>query len=171
MDLAIFRKLDEIFHKLTSIEKRMTRLEDKVDESLLITRNHLVRIKNKQELSDSSVLLGSPYNDLSPQQSWSIFNNQEIDFIIIDVSDLNYPNRIEGAKRIPLEELSSRLSELPAGSFPVLVISERGIRSIKACELLVKKGYFNTNNISGGHECWPGHPQNQAPKPPVISAA
>ena len=78
-----------------------------------------------------------------------IFNNQEIDFIIVDVSDLNYPNRIEGAKRIPLEELTSRFSELPAGSFPVLVISERGIRSIKACEILVKKGYFNTNNISG----------------------
>jgi len=171
MDLQIFRKLDEIFHKLTSIEKRMSRLEDKMDESLLITRNHLVRIKNKQELSDSSVLLGSPYNDLSPQLSWSIFNNQEADFVIVDVSDLNYPNRIEGAKRIPLEELTARLSELPAGSFPIMVISERGIRSIKACEILVKKGYFNTNNISGGHECWPGHPQNKVPLPPSIKVA
>ena len=101
MDLQIFRKLDEIFHKLTKIEKRMSRLEDKMDESLLITRNHLVRIKNNQELSDSSVLLGSPYNDLSPQQAWSVFNNQELDFIVVDVSSLNYPHRVDGAKKFP----------------------------------------------------------------------
>ena len=79
---------------------------------------------------------------------------------MVDVSQLSYSRTIKEAKRIPLEELASRISELPTGSFPIMVISEQGIRSIKACEILVKKGYFNTNNISGGHECWPGHKSN-----------
>tara|TARA_B100000927_G_C16254346_1_gene384825 strand:- start:154 stop:681 length:528 start_codon:yes stop_codon:yes gene_type:complete len=161
MELQIFRKLDEISYKISEVDKRITRIENKIDESLMITRNHLVRVKNKQQITDSSILLGSPYNDLAPQQAFSIFNNEEIDFVLVDVSTLNHSQMISGAKKIPLEELASRVSELPSGSFPIMVISEKGIRSIKACEILVTKGFFNTNNISGGHQCWPGHKEDK----------
>jgi rhodanese-related sulfurtransferase len=45
-----------------------------------------------------------------------------------------------------------------------MIISENGLRSIQACELLIKKGFFNINNISGGHEFWPGHTKEITPK-------
>ena len=57
MELKIFKKLDEIAYKLKAIEKKIDHIENKVEESLMITRNQLVRIKNHQELSDSSILL------------------------------------------------------------------------------------------------------------------
>ena len=64
--------------------------------------------------------------------------------------------QLEGSIRIPLEELATRYSELQSKTTPILIISEKGLRSIQACELLVKKGYFNINNISGGYQFWPG---------------
>ena len=55
----------------------------------------------------------------------------------------------------PLEELNMRYAEIPNRTTPILVISEVGLRSIKASELLVKKGFYNVNNVSGGYRYWP----------------
>ena len=48
-----------------------------------------------------------------------------------------------------------------------MIISENGLRSIQACEMLVKKGFFNINNISGGYEFWPGNEKNKPDSNPV----
>jgi rhodanese-related sulfurtransferase len=115
-------------------------------------------VKNGEEIDDSMILMGRPYNDISPQKAWSIYNNPNIDFIVIDVTTKSFDKklRLEEALHIPLEELNVRFAEVPSKTTPILVISENGLRSIQACELLVKKGFFNINNISGGYEFWPG---------------
>ena len=48
MELQIFKKLNEISYKLSEVDKRISRMENKVDESLMITRNHLVRVKTSK---------------------------------------------------------------------------------------------------------------------------
>ncbi len=80
-----------------------------------------------------------------------------MDFIILDVTKADYSPaaRLKGIIKIPLEELASRYAEIQNKTTPILIISECGLRSIKACELLVKKGFFNVNNISGGYKFWP----------------
>ena len=88
-----------------------------------------------------------------------------MDYILLDVSEKTYqpPLHLNGVIRIPLEDLNYRFAELQSKTLPLLIISENGLRSIQASELLVKKGFFNINNISGGYEFWPGKNSEQNP--------
>ena len=157
MDLKSFQMLEFINSRLNNIEKNIARIDEKLDFSITLQRNHLVRVKNGEELDDSMILMGRPYNDISPQKAWSIYNNPNIDFFVLDVTSKSFKGqKLEEALHVPLEELHIRFVEIPSKTVPLLVISENGLRSIQACELLVKKGFFNINNISGGYEFWPG---------------
>lgn len=156
MDLKSFQMLEFINSRLSNIEKNIARIDEKLDFSIMLQRNHLVRIKNGEEIDDTMILMGRPYNDLTPERAFKIYNNPNLDFFILDVSQKTFDHkRLEDAVSIPLEELHIRFSELPSKTIPILIISENGLRSIQACELLVKKGFFNINNISGGYQFWP----------------
>ena len=157
MSLQLFQMLEFMNNRLSNIEKNITRLEEKLDFSIALQRNHLIRIKNGEELNDNMILYGRPYNDLGPQQAYEITQNPDADYILLDVSGKEYKAQapIEESVHIPLEELDRRYAEIQSRTLPILVISEKGVRSIQACEKLVRKGFFNINNISGGHEFWP----------------
>ena len=149
--------LEFINNRLTNIEKNIAKIDDKIEFGLSLQRNFLIRIKNGEDIEDSTILLGRPYNDLSPAKAYSIYKNPDADFIILDVSSKNFNAvvRPKGSVHIPLEELNTRYAELQSKTTPILVISEDGLRSILACETLVKKGHYNVNNISGGYKFWP----------------
>lgn len=157
MDLKAFQMLEFINNRLSNIEKNIVKIDEKLEFSLSIQRNHLIRIKNGEEINDSMILLARPYNDLTPHSAYSIYQNPDADFIILDVSpkDFTPAHALNGSIKIPLEELSSRYVEIQNKTTPIMVICEDGLRSILACELLVRKGYFNINNISGGYKYWP----------------
>ncbi|MBT5093532.1 MAG: rhodanese-like domain-containing protein [Halobacteriovoraceae bacterium] len=157
MDLKAFQMLEYINNRLNNIEKNIANLDEKIEFSIQLQRNHLIRIKHGETVDDNMILMGQPYNDLSPKSSYSVYKNADMDYIIVDVShEKSKPKvHIEGVIRIPLEELVTRYSELQTKTTPILIISEKGLRSIQACELLVKKGYFNINNVSGGYHFWP----------------
>lgn len=154
--LKIFQKLETMESKLENIENNITRLDEKMDHAIALLRNQLIKVKNNEELSDNNILYGRPYNELTPQQASKLYNNIDASFIILDVSESTYtpPKKLNGLIRIPLESLRERYSELQSKTIPILVISERGVRSISACEYLIKKGYFNVNNVAGGYQFW-----------------
>jgi rhodanese-related sulfurtransferase len=157
IELKILTLLESLDQRLTNIEKNINRLDEKLDFSISLQRNHLIRVKNGQDIDDSMILYGRPYNDLTPQRAFEIYNDPNKDFVLIDVSHQGTPpnDLLPGSLHFPLEELNNRCHEILNKTIPILVISERGLRSIQACELLIKKGFFNLNNISGGHEFWP----------------
>jgi rhodanese-related sulfurtransferase len=159
MTLKIFQSLEFLNNRLSNIERNIARLEEKLDFSLAIQRNHLIRIKNGPSINDEAILFSRPYNDITPQQAYDIFQDANQDFIILDVSEKNFKPKtvVTGSVHIPLENLATQYAEITSKTTPILVISENGLRSILACEMLIKKGFFNLNNISGGHEFWPGH--------------
>lgn len=165
MDLKIFQMLEFMNSRLSNIEKNINRMEEKLDFSIMLQRNHLIRVKNGEEIDDQTILLGRPYNDLSPHRAFQIYSNPNLDYILLDVSEKTYqaPIQLNGVIRIPLEDLHFRFAELQSKTLPLLIISENGLRSIQASELLVKKGFFNINNISGGYEFWPGRNSEQNP--------
>ncbi|MBK26447.1 MAG: hypothetical protein CME70_20780 [Halobacteriovorax sp.] len=157
MSINILQTLEFINNRLSNIENNIARMEDKLDFSIQLQRNHLIRIKNGEEIDDNMVLMGRPYNDLNPSKAYSIYNNPDHDFILVDVSAVDYQGKkIEGSIHIPLEELGRRYAEIQSRTLPVLIVSEQGLRSIQASEMLVKKGFFNINNVSGGLKFWPG---------------
>ena len=156
MDLKIFQLFDFINNRLANIEKNISRIDEKLDFSVQLQRNHLIRVKNGEMIDDNMILMGLPYNDLSPNRAYEIYQDPDMDFLILDVSSLGAKiKRFDEAIHIPLEELKNRYMELQNKTTPILVISEQGLKSIQACEFLVKKGFFNINNISGGYKFWP----------------
>ncbi|MBX6353912.1 MAG: rhodanese-like domain-containing protein [Thermoflavifilum sp.] len=63
---------------------------------------------------------------------------------------------IDGFRNIPLGQLRSRLGELDRDK-PVVVMCHSGMRSTQAARLLVKHGFSDVRNLSGGIAAWNAH--------------
>ncbi len=159
------RKFNNIFAQLQHFEAEINRLEEKVlqlnqkiDQMVQIERNHLIRVKNHEEISDEFINQGRRYQDLSPEKAWKLYCNKDFDFILLDVSSKDFkPMReIPEVQHIPWEELPNRFFEISSKTTPILIISEEGTNSILACEFMVKRGFYNCSNVSGGYKHWKG---------------
>jgi rhodanese-related sulfurtransferase len=154
----IFAQLQDFEKNIGDLEERILQLEQRIEQLIQIERNHLIRVKNHEEISDEFIYHGRRYQDLSPEKAWKLYCNKDFNFILLDVSAKDYgPERkIPEALHIPWEEFHDRFYEIASKTSPLLVISEDGTNSVLACEFLVKRGYFNCNNISGGYKHWKG---------------
>lgn len=76
--------------------------------------------------------------------------------VLVDVrSDKEWSaGHADGAVHIPLDQLSDRMSELPAGT-PVVTVCHSGVRSAMAARKLAAQG-FTVSSIRGGMIAW-GH--------------
>jgi rhodanese-related sulfurtransferase len=144
--------------RLSHLEQQVEMLSAKLDHFQNLEKTHMLRIKNGEELSDDFIIKGSCYYDLSPEKAYEIYNNNDKDFILLDVSKDDYKPIADFPEvtKISMEELTNRIHELPNKTTSIMVISENGLRSIQSCHLLYEMGYYNINNISGGYKYWPG---------------
>ena len=60
---------------------------------------------------------------------------------------------IEGAKNIPVDELRTRLSEIPQDR-EIIIFCQVGLRAYIACRILRQKGYKKVKNLSGGYKTY-----------------
>ena len=82
---------------------------------------------------------------------------QEENLIILDVrtQEEYQQGYIPKSQLLPLQELENRVDkEIQDKSTPILVYCRSGVRSKKACEILVKKGYKKVWDM-GGILDWP----------------
>ena len=98
-------------------------------------------------------LFGSPVPSISAKEANEKLNEKAKPFLL----DVRQPEefrsaRVNGAKLIPLGELSGRMKELPKNR-EILVICASGSRSSSATRQLVTAGY-NATNINGGMGGW-----------------
>lgn len=154
----IFSQLQHFEDHIEKLEERILELEQRIEHLIQIERNHLIRVKNHEEVSDDFIYHGRRYQDLSPDRAWKLYCNKEYDFILLDVSAKDYsPQRkIPEALHIPWAEFHERFFEIQSKTTPILIISEDGTNSVLACEFLVKRGFYNCNNVSGGYKSWKG---------------
>lgn len=154
----VFGQLQKFESDISRLEGRILELETRIHKLLEIERNHLIRVKNKEEVSDEFILNGRTYLDLSPEKAWRLYRNPNFDFILVDVTSKDYgpQKRLPEALHIPWEEFPQRFLEISSRTTPLLIISEDGANSVLACEFLVKRGYYNCNNVSGGYKYWKG---------------
>ncbi|MBF0205620.1 MAG: hypothetical protein HQK53_01890 [Oligoflexia bacterium] len=155
--LNLFRNFEELDLKIRDLSNKVARLEIHIEKKLAVQKTNLIRIKNKEEITESFIFSGLVYNDLSPTLAYKIYQDRSKNFILVDVSKIDFipPLELQGALRIPLEELEKKYQLIQSKTVPILFISENGIRSILACEIMAYNGYYNTNNISGGYSSWP----------------
>jgi adenylyltransferase/sulfurtransferase len=71
--------------------------------------------------------------------------------------------RIDGAKLIPLGEITERLGELNRER-PIVVHCHSGTRSAQAARLLQQRGFGNVYNLEGGIDAWSDQIDPSVPK-------
>ena len=167
MDMKSTQILEFFNTRISNIEKSLERLEKMIEFSIALQRNNFISDTKEQSKISQGQLLAKPYNDLSPEVASKVYKSKDITFILLDVSSREFKpkNRIPNSLNIPLEELERRYPEINSKTTPLLIISEKGLRSIQACELLLRKGFLNLNNVSGGHQFWPENKVEKAPTP------
>jgi adenylyltransferase/sulfurtransferase len=86
-------------------------------------------------------------------------------FALIDVREpFEYEiARIDGAKLIPLGEITERLDELN-GEQPIVVHCHTGMRSAQAVQLLQQSGFTKVYNLEGGIDAWSDQIDSNVPK-------
>jgi rhodanese-related sulfurtransferase len=63
---------------------------------------------------------------------------------------------VQGFRNIPLGQLKGRLGELDRDK-PVVVMCHSGMRSTQAARILVKNGFSDVRNVTGGMVAWNSH--------------
>ncbi len=95
------------------------------------------------------------FKQLDVNQAVLLMNRDES--VLLDVREDNElrDGKIQGAKHIPLGQLSKRLPELEKQKDkPILVYCRSGNRSSFACATLTKAGFTDVHNLAGGFMAW-----------------
>jgi rhodanese-related sulfurtransferase len=71
--------------------------------------------------------------------------------------------RIENSVLIPLNQIPQRIMELDPAK-EIVVICHHGIRSQMAAQFLVKSGFQNIANLSGGIDAWSCYCDESVPR-------
>lgn len=101
--------------------------------------------------------------NLSPTEAVLLINRSNA--VVLDVREASEyaQGHIPDARHIPLAQLGDRLKELAKyKEKPLLLHCQGGVRSAKACDLLVKQGFAKLYNLQGGLNAW------QQAKLPVV---
>lgn len=154
----IFAQIQAFEKHVADLEGQILKLEQKIEQLIQVERNHLIRVKNHEEISDEFIYSGRKYQDLTPEKAWKLYCNKDYDFLLIDVSDKDYTPEVQipEAHKIPWDEFPERFYEISSRTTPILIISEDGTNSVLACEYLTNRGYYNCSNVSGGYKFWKG---------------
>jgi rhodanese-related sulfurtransferase len=92
---------------------------------------------------------------ISPEQAAQMQTRQKA--VIVDVRENDEWNagHIAGAIHIPLGEIQNHLADLSQyQNSPLIMQCRSGVRSAKAADILVKAGFTNVHNMSGGLNAW-----------------
>jgi adenylyltransferase/sulfurtransferase len=81
--------------------------------------------------------------------------DRQADFVLVDVREQSEYDicRIQGARLIPLAQLSERVGEIPKDR-EVILHCRSGMRSARAAHFLRGRGYGNVHNLEGGILAW-----------------
>ncbi len=161
---SIFKKMRIIEKRIDDLTKKYLMLEEQIYQKEFIRKSQLLRIRNNDEISNDFIIKDLEYLDLSPEKAFRLYNDNNLDFVLVDVSreEYNSPFSLPEAVKIPLEDLWADASQIKGYGKTIFVISEDGVRSINACKILAQMGFCNLNNISGGYQFWPQeHPNVQ----------
>ena len=92
--------------------------------------------------------------NLSPREAFAMFG-QRSDLYLLDVrTPGEYRQvRLEGARLIPIDQLTRRIAELPKDR-PILVYCAVGSRSAQVVNYLARQGYPEIYNLDGGIFAW-----------------
>ena len=89
------------------------------------------------------------YKKISPEEAKKIMDSTDCTVLDVRTEDEYVLGHIENSICIPVDELDSRLDELPDRSATILVCCRSGRSSVLAAEYLDKNGYENVYDFGG----------------------
>ncbi len=86
---------------------------------------------------------------------WNEMDRIQADDILLDVrrKDEYDAGKIAGAVNIPVDEIRSRLEEIPSDK-TIYIYCEAGLRGYLAQRILRQRGFSSVYNLSGGYHSW-----------------
>lgn len=129
---------EELKESVNGLRKLMAAMAAgrEVDASM-ITENRLFRNVNAADLQTAVEGGGVTVLDVRTPQEWA-------------------GGHIDGALHIPVDEVQTRLHEVPRDGRNMYVICAAGGRSAAAADFLANRGYLNVFNVEGGMGQWRG---------------
>jgi phage shock protein E len=86
---------------------------------------------------------------LSSEEALKLIKTNKVLVLDVRTPQENAQQRIKGSMLIPVQELESRLDEIPKGR-SILVYCRAGHRSVRAAEILEKHGFRDVLNLKEG---------------------
>ena len=156
-DESHIKEINRLKKQVADLQLAMHKLTQELHFEAGLKKSHILRLKNGDSISDDYIINKRSYVDLTPEAAYKIYNNLDQDFVLLDVSANSYEpiKEFPEALKIPLDDLAQNLHRLPGKSKHYMIISENGVKSIKACKFLNLHGFFYLSNISGGYSYWP----------------
>lgn len=145
-----FSKLQE---RISNNEKDISKLEQELNYQIKLNRNYIFRLKNNHPISNEMIKLGYSYSEISADQFSEILKKGNKNYLILEVG--KHSCFQEKSIFIPLEEITEKSVRDLNHFTTIYVLSENGVSSVKACNKLVRLGFFNIIHISGGYESFP----------------
>ena len=98
---------------------------------------------------------GAPIPGVNAAELSEILESGE-EVVLVDVrsqSEYVHDGHIDGARLLPLQTLLQQQEELPQDQ-EIIFVCRSGNRSMVACQQMVRMGYSNVKNFSGGMIAW-----------------
>lgn len=95
------------------------------------------------------------YSDLSVNDYKAGYFDPQLPHLLVDVrTEAEFASgRVPGATNVPLNDLPTRLDELPTDR-PLMIVCGHGMRSIMAAEFLAGQGFSQLYNLVEGTAYW-----------------
>ena len=112
------------------------------------------------KLNDLGLPEGYQFHDdweVTPRQVKAMLQRGDEDFLLIDCRTPKEYGiaRIEGALLLPMQELSSRISELEQHADKKMVVHcHHGVRSLRVTTALRQQGFESVMSMAGGIDVW-----------------
>jgi rhodanese-related sulfurtransferase len=127
-----------------------------VEQKLALMRRTLAQMAKGEKLTPEQILEERLYHDIDGRDSVKLVAAGNVRVVDVRSPQETSSGVIAGAQLIPVDQLESRVREIPKDGKPVLVYCAAGGRSAAACEFLGQQGYDNLYNLVGGFGTWTG---------------
>lgn len=141
--------------------RRIENLKDELAAELELQRKLIGKLASGAKLSAEMIAEGRLWQDIQAQQAIEMLARGNVHIVDVRTAQETRLGIIPGAKLIPVDELETRLRELPKDGKPKLIYCAAGGRSAAACEFLSRQGFEELYNLEGGFSAWTG-PRAQA---------
>ncbi|MBB6176895.1 rhodanese-related sulfurtransferase [Anoxybacillus tengchongensis] len=95
------------------------------------------------------------YTNISVDEAAQMMQKEDVVVLDVRTEEEYASGHIPGAILLPLQQLPDRMNELNKNK-TYIIVCRSGNRSAQASELLVKEGFTNIYNMTGGMNEWKG---------------